>query len=459
MPPPSHIDMIPLSRPFHATVRVPGSKSITNRALPLAATAAGETELTGVLLADDTWHMIHALQALGWGIEVDQKARRVRVIGLGGDMDGPVPAGQGQVINCGNSGTTIRFLTAILALGHGDYVLDGNDRMRQRPLDQLVDQLRGLGAEISHLGTEGYPPIRIRCERYYGLGGTCQFAHAKSSQFISAVLLAAPQASGAITVNLVGPVTSEPYVTMTLRMLEQFGVGTEISDPGGPTPARAIRIPHCLPRAPGGVYAIEPDASNASYFLAAAAIVPGSRVTAAGLGRGSLQGDVAFADVLARMGATVEWRPEGVTVSAPADGKLRGIDLDMNHIPDMVQTLAVVALFAEGPTTIRNVWNLRVKETDRLAALEAELRKLGATVETGKDWIRITPPPAGKLTPAAIKTYDDHRMAMSFAVAGLRAPGVRIEDPGCTAKTYPEFFDDLQAAVKSTDHWPLTTDH
>ena len=435
------IEIVPVTQPFQATVRVPGSKSITNRALPLAALSRGDIVLTGVLFADDTWQMMNALQTLGYNLRMDQKRRQVYIVGRGGD----VPPGEGKTLLCGNSGTTIRFLAALLTLGQGDYVLDGVARMRQRPIDQLVDQLRALGAEIAYEAKSGFPPIRIRAR---GLaGGGCQFSDAKSSQYISAVLLAAPYAAEDVVVNLLGPVTSEPYVMMTLRMMEQFGVVALLQDHCTQTASRAIRVPRGAYRVPaGGIYAIEPDASNASYFLAAAAVVPGSRVTVAGLGRNSLQGDVAFADVLGQMGATVEWLPEGVTVSAPSGGggRLVGVDLDMNHIPDMVQTLAVVALFAEGPTTIRNVWNLRVKETDRLAALESELRQLGATVETTNDSIRITPPPGGKLTPATIKTYDDHRMAMSFAVAGLRGAGIRIENPACTAKTYPEFFGDLR---------------
>jgi 3-phosphoshikimate 1-carboxyvinyltransferase len=440
------MDIEPVRGAFRAIVQVPGSKSITNRALPLAALAEGPgggggegTELTGVLFADDTWQMINALQTLGYGLEMDQKGRRVRVMGRGRAL----PEGKGETLMCGNSGTTIRFLAAMLCLGKGEYVLDGVARMRQRPIDQLVEQLRVLGAEIGYDGAAGYPPIRIKA---HGLaGGGCQFADAKSSQYISAVLMAAPYAKEPVTVSLVGPVTSEPYVVMTLRMMEQFGVGVAVHDQCGQTAARVIQINGGTYRAPGGTYAIEPDASNASYFLAAGAIVPGSSVTVAGLGKGSLLGDVAFAEVLGRMGARVDWRAEGVTVSAPSNGILRGIELDMNHIPDMVQTLCVVALFARGTTVVKNVWNLRVKETDRLAALETELRKLGATVETGKDWIRVTPP--GEITPASIATYDDHRMAMAFAVAGLRAKGVRILDPGCTAKTYPEYFADLKAAV------------
>ena len=442
------IQIEPLRAPFHATIRVPGSKSITNRALPLAALAQGDTQLSGVLFADDTWQMINALQTLGYSLRLDQKTRTIHVCGRGSD----VPAGNGQTLSCGNSGTTIRFLAAMLALGSGEYVLDGVPRMRQRPIDQLVEQLRILGADISYEIAPGLPPIRIRAK---GLaGGGCQFADAKSSQYISAVLMAAPLAGNPVTISLLGPITSEPYVLMTLRMMEQFGIHTQIHDQCGKIVSRTIQIPTAAYRSPT-TYAIEPDASNASYFLAAAAIIPGSRATIAGLHKSSLQGDVAFAEVLGKMGAQVEWPAEGVTVSAPPAGKLIGIELDMNHIPDMVQTLCVAALFAEGPTTIRNVWNLRVKETDRLAALETELRKLGATVETGKDWIRVTPPrPAAPtssaLMPAGIKTYDDHRMAMAFAIAGLRAPGICIEDPSCTAKTSPDYFTDLASATGAT---------
>lgn len=436
---PDFIDIPPASAPFRKTVRVPGSKSITNRALPLAALAEGTSELFGVLFADDTWQMINALQTLGYDLQMNQSARTVSITGRGAD----VPPGPSTPINCGNSGTTIRFLAAMLCLGHSEYILDGIPRMRQRPIDQLVDQLQTLGADIHYDLNKGFPPIRIKGR---GLaGGGCQFADAKSSQYISAILMAAPYAQSDVTVSLLGPVTSEPYVTMTLRMMEQFGVPVHLHDQCGQTQSRAIQIPTA--RYKPRQYAIEPDASNASYFLAAAAIIPGSSITIENLGKNSLQGDVAFADLLHKMGAHVTWQPNAITVAAPADGKLTAIDIDMNHIPDMVQTLAVVALFAEGTTTVRNVWNLRVKETDRLAALETELKKLGARVQTTRDSITITPPPQNQLTPASIATYDDHRMAMSFAIAGLRSSGIRILDPKCTAKTYPEYFTDLAAAT------------
>jgi 3-phosphoshikimate 1-carboxyvinyltransferase len=435
------IDIEPVTRPFRKTVRIPGSKSITNRALPLAALAEGETTLTGVLFADDTWQMMSALQTLGYELKMDQAGRTVTIVGRGRE----IPAFPGAMtLTCGNSGTTIRFLTAMLTLAIGEYVLDGVARMRQRPIDQLVDQLKVLGAEITYDLRSGYPPIRLRSK---GLaGGGCQFSDAKSSQYISAVLMAAPLAMSPVTVSLLGPVTSEPYVVMTLRMMEQFGVAVHMHDQCGQTASRAIAVPVGSYRSQPMGYAIEPDASNASYFLAAAALVPESSVTIEGLGRKSLQGDVAFAEVLHQMGANRTFTDDSVTISMPLQGKLHGIDIDMNKIPDMVQTLAVVALFANGQTTIRNVWNLRVKETDRLAALENELKKLGADVQTGLDWIAITPPPGG-VRPASIATYDDHRMAMAFSVAGLKVRGVRIEDPGCTAKTYPEFFSDLRGVV------------
>jgi 3-phosphoshikimate 1-carboxyvinyltransferase len=433
------IDIHPVSTPFRKTIRVPGSKSITNRALPLAALAEGTSELTGVLFADDTWQMINALQTLGYNLRMNQAARTVTITGRGPD----IPPGPPAPISCGNSGTTIRFLAAMLSLGRSEYILDGIPRMRQRPIDQLVDQLKTLGADIRYDIAQGFPPIRIKAR---GLaGGGCQFADAKSSQYISAVLMAAPYADSDVTVSLLGPVTSEPYVTMTLRMMEQFGVNVHVHDQCGQTTSRAIQVPTA--RYKPRQYAVEPDASNASYFLAAAAIIPGSSTTIEGLGKNSLQGDVAFADVLQKMGAMVTWHPNAITVAAPLDGKLTAIDIDMNHIPDMVQTLAVVALFAQGTTTVRNVWNLRVKETDRLAALETELKKLRAQVQTTRDSITITPPPGNQLTSASIATYDDHRMAMSFAIAGLRANGIRILDPKCTAKTYPDFFTDLTSAV------------
>ncbi len=437
------ITLTPPSRPFRKTVRVPGSKSITNRALILAALAHGPSTLTNALFADDTRHMIHALQSLGYQLHIDEPASTISLTGRGPH----IPAASAD-LHCGNSGTTLRFLTALLTLAraeNGVYVLDGVPRMRERPIDQLVNQLRALGACIDYPAASGFPPVRVYAA---GLkGGTCTFQDAKSSQYISAILMAAPYALAPVTIQLVGPITSEPYVHMTLRMMQQFGYdgATGKTSPGVAELSTVYTIP------PGAYHpqtcAIEPDASNASYFLAAAALHPGSSITIEGLGKGSLQGDIAFADLLHQMGANLIFGPDFVTITGP--DALTGIDIDMNHIPDMVQTLAVTALFARGTTTIRNVPNLRLKETDRLAALQTELAKFGAQVSATADSITITPPvPAALHAPTAdIQTYDDHRMAMSFALAALRIPHTTIQDPDCTSKTYPTFFPDLIAAV------------
>lgn len=433
------ITMQPVTAPFRASVRVPGSKSITNRALPLAAMAAGRSVLSGVLFADDTWAMIRALERLGYSMDVNESARTVAITGRGKE----IPNCCAELF-CGNSGTTLRFLAAFCARVPGNFTFDGITRMRQRPVDELARALCDLGSEVNYKMEKGFPPIIIKGD---GLrGGVTEFTNAKSSQYISAILMAAPHAISDVTVRLLGPITSEPYVAMTLRMMEQFGLTVKVADSEGLSgkPMREITVP-AGQSARAQNYAIEPDASNASYFLAAAAVNPGSTITIEGLGIGSLQGDVAFADVLHQMGAGLTFGRDFITVTG--NGDLQGIDLDMNAIPDMVQTLAVVALFAKGTTRIRNVANLRVKETDRLAALQAELTKLGARVETTQDSISITPPESGTLNPASIATYDDHRMAMSFAIAGLKSPGVTILDPGCTAKTYPEYFADLAKAV------------
>jgi 3-phosphoshikimate 1-carboxyvinyltransferase len=423
-------------RPFDAVVRIPGSKSITNRALPMAAMAKGKSTLTGVLFADDTRHMIAALQQLGFELSVDETARTIQIRGGAGQ----IPAATTKLF-CGNSGTTIRFLTAICSASSGAHKLDGVERMRQRPIGELAEALQALGGSVKWPGRTGFPPIQVGGT---GLaGGACRFADVQSSQFISAVLMAAPLARGPVEVILGSPVTSEPYIRMTLAMMEHFGVGcTMIAESGSSRESRTIRVP--APRTyQARDYAIEPDASNASYFLAAAALVPGASVLIRGLGRDSLQGDVLFADVLNQMGAELVMHADEIRITGRR--KLSGLTINMNGIPDMVQTLAVLALFADQPTRILNVGNLRVKETDRLGALEAELRKLGAGVTTTADSITIIPP--ARVIPARIKTYDDHRMAMAFAVAGLRVDGVEIENPQCTAKTYPEFFTDFLSAT------------
>ncbi len=434
---PDFITLSPPGRPFRASPRIAGSKSITNRALPLAAMAYGKSTLTGVLFADDTLRMIEALQKLGFDLSVDKPGKSISIEGLGSK----IPNASAELF-CGNSGTTIRFLAALCAAGDGHYLLDGVERMRQRPIGELVEALRALGAAADYTGESGYPPVRVGG----GIsGGTCRFSASQSSQYISAILMAAPLARNAVNMELIGPVTSEPYVRMTLSMMQQFGITCRTLRTADNSAAnRVIHIPHGSGYQ-ARQYAIEPDASNASYFLAAAAICPGAHVTIHGLGRDSLQGDVLFADVLRQMGANMMMESDAIHLSGSRN--LTGITVNMNGIPDMVQTLAVVALFAQGPTRIFNVGNLRVKETDRLAALEKELTKLGAAVSTTADSIVIDPPtkPQG----ARICTYDDHRMAMAFAVAGTRIAGVEIENPQCAAKTYPEFFQDFQACIYS----------
>lgn len=413
---------------FVASVTPPGSKSLTNRALLLATLAQGESTLRGVLDADDTRRMSEALSALGF--ELTAQGDDVRVVG----QAGRVPGGDVS-LDLGNSGTSIRFLTAACCLGDGAVTLDGIERMRQRPIAELVQPLRQLGADISYVNEDGYPPLRVRGDKL--TGGELTLSPTISSQFISALLMAAPYCQTPLTIQFDGPITSQPYVAMTLGLMARFGISAQV----GP------QFSHVT--VPCGTYDaidydVEPDASNASYFLAAAAAVPGSRCTIEGLGKASLQGDVGFADVLHEMGAGLVYGRDFITVMSPAeDQMLRGIDVDLSPMPDMAQTLAAIAVIAEGPTTIRNVGNLRVKETDRLAALQTELTRLGAEVHIDGGDITITPPTDGGIRPTAIDTYDDHRMAMSFAVLGLARPGITINDPDCVAKTFPGFFEVL----------------
>lgn len=419
---PESIEIRPVTRPVVGTIRPPGSKSLTNRALIVAALARGSSRLTGVLDSDDTRVMVESLRRLGLTLIHDTATNTLEIHG----GDGRVPAGSADLW-LENSGTSIRFLAALCALGHGRYRLDGNARMRERPIAPLIDALRDWGVRItSELGT-GCPPVVVDGA---GLPATrIEVSGDLSSQYLSALLMAAPCASGPVEICLKGPLVSRPYVDMTLEVMHRFGAGCSEPIPG------TFRLARTGYR--GTNYDVEPDASAASYFFAAAAVTGGD-VTVNGLGAEALQGDVDFVDVLARMGCHVERRANSITVRG---GPLRGIDVDMNAISDTAQTLAAVAPFAEGPTTIRNVAHVRHKETDRITALVTELRCLGLQVEEQPDGLTIHP---GPMHGATIATYDDHRMAMSFAVLGLRQPGVRIADPGCTAKTYPRFFEDLE---------------
>ncbi len=426
----SGLMITPIQGPLDAQVSLPGSKSITNRALLIAALADGESRLEGVLFADDTRHMMAALEAIGIGTTIDEANARVKVAGCGGGLPGSEID-----LYCGNSGTTIRFCAALVSLGMGSYLLDGTGRMRERPIGPLVDMLRRLGVRIEYLQSDGYPPLTVHAT---GLtGGQVSVTSPPSSQMISALLMAAPYAQSDVFLSIQGALLSAPYVTMTLKVMESFGVSV-LENVEEDHARYVVATPQ---RYRGRHYLVEPDASNASYFLAAAAIL-GGRVTVQGLGSDSIQGDVHFVDVLERMGCRAGRTPTDLTVTGPAEGTLRGIDIDLNDMPDMAQTLAVVALFAKGETRIRNVANLRLKETDRLTALASELGKLGADVELYEDGLTIQPPAA--LRPGSIDTYDDHRMAMSFALAGLARDGVVINDPGCVSKTFPHYFEHLE---------------
>ena len=410
--------------PLRATIRPPGSKSITNRALVCAALADGQSLLIGALDSEDTRVMIEALRQLGIAVERDSAAATIRIAGCGGR----VPARNAELY-VANSGTTVRFLAAMLTLGHGVFRLDGAPRMRQRPIEDLLAALRQLGADaVSELGS-GCPPVVIRAGRL--AGGRAIVAGDISSQFLSALLMAAPYASSPVQLAVEGELVSRPYLDMTLAVMASFGVSVRAGEPC----RFQIAAPQCY-RARR--YEIEPDASAASYFFAAAAITQGE-ITVEGLTQSSIQGDVAFCECLRRMGCEVRCHADRITV---VGRPLHGIEADMNAISDTVQTLGAVALFAEGATVIHGVGHIRHKETDRIHALATELRKLGATVEERDDGLKIKP---GVLRGAAIDTYDDHRMAMSMALAGLVVPAVVIRNPACTAKTYPQFFRDLES--------------
>ena len=424
------LDLAPI-RSVAGTVKLPGSKSISNRVLLLAALASGSTRLHDLLDSDDTRVMQDALRTLGIGVSEDGGA--IVVTGAGGVF--PVRAAE---LFLGNAGTAFRPLTAALALSNGDYRLSGVARMHERPIGDLVDALRGLGASVDYLGETGYPPLHIKPApinaRKVSVRGDV------SSQFLSALLMALPLTGRQTTIAVEGELISKPYVEITLDTMRRFGV--EVARDGW----AAFTIPagsHY--RSPGELW-VEGDASSASYFLAAGAI-GGGPVRVEGVGRASIQGDVRFAEALEQMGARIAMGENWIEASAPPGGtakkKLRAIDADFNHIPDAAMTIAVAALFADGPCTLRNIGSWRVKETDRIAAMATELRKLGATVEAGPDYLRVTPPASGIVAGVSIDTYDDHRMAMCFSLAALGGVTVRINDPQCVNKTFPEYFEVL----------------
>jgi 3-phosphoshikimate 1-carboxyvinyltransferase len=416
------LEITPAPGPVHGTIRPPGSKSITNRALVCAALADGVSTLSGALDSDDTRVMIDSLERLGIHTKSDAARRMLRVHGCGGR----IPNAKADLY-IANSGTSVRFLTALVALGHGTYRLDGTRRMRERPIQDLLNGLAQLGVDAVSETGNGCPPVVVRAD---GLqGGAARVRGNISSQFLSGLLLAAPYADQPVELVIDGELVSKPYIEITLAVMRSFGVAVDAGD----LARFAIPRKHYL----ASDYAIEPDASAASYFFATAAIT-GGEVTVEGLNRDTLQGDIRFCDCLEQMGCQVRYERDRTTVTGDA---LRGIEVNMNAISDTVQTLAAVALFASGPTTITGVAHIRHKETDRIGNLAIELRKLGAQVDEFPDGLRITP---AELHGAPMETYHDHRMAMSLSLVGLRIPGVVILDPKCTEKTYPDFFNDLR---------------
>ncbi|EGI6450000.1 3-phosphoshikimate 1-carboxyvinyltransferase [Salmonella enterica subsp. enterica serovar Reading] len=413
----------PIAR-VDGAINLPGSKSVSNRALLLAALACGKTVLTNLLDSDDVRHMLNALSALGINYTLSADRTRCDITGNGGALRAP----GALELFLGNAGTAMRPLAAALCLGQNEIVLTGEPRMKERPIGHLVDSLRQGGANIDYLGQENYPPLRLRGGF---TGGDIEVDGSVSSQFLTALLMTAPLAPEDTTIRVKGELVSKPYIDITLNLMKTFGV--EITNhhyqqfvvKGG----QQYHSP--------GRYLVEGDASSASYFLAAGAI-KGGTVKVTGIGRKSMQGDIRFADVLEKMGATITWGDDFIACTR---GELHAIDMDMNHIPDAAMTIATTALFAKGTTTLRNIYNWRVKETDRLFAMATELRKVGAEVEEGHDYIRITPP--AKLQHADIGTYNDHRMAMCFSLVALSDTPVTILDPKCTAKTFPDYFEQL----------------
>ncbi|MSQ52967.1 MAG: 3-phosphoshikimate 1-carboxyvinyltransferase [Betaproteobacteria bacterium] len=422
------LDLAPV-RCAAGSVRMPGSKSISNRVLLLAGLARGETTVRDLLDADDTGHMLAALRALGvpW-----------RPIGsndyLVGGAGGAFPVKSAELF-LGNAGTAFRPLTAVLAMCKGEYRLSGTPRMHERPIADLVDALVAIGADIEYLGHPGFPPLCIHPGGIHARIET-RVRGDVSSQFVTALLMALPLAGGG-RISVDGELVSKPYVDMTLNMMARFGIEASRNDWSG------FDVPPGNYRAPGEIH-VEGDASSASYFLAAGAIAGlsgGGPVRVEGVGQASIQGDIRFVEILKQMGATVRMGANWIEAIGPSSPRLRAIDADLNHIPDAAMTVAILALFADGPSLLRNIGNWRVKETDRLAAMAIELRKVGAVVEEGSNYLRIEPPK--EFCAASIDTYDDHRMAMCFSLVAMAGVAIRIHDPGCVRKTFPAYFEHL----------------
>ena len=422
--------------PIHkisGSITLPGSKSLSNRVLLLAMLSEGETLIENLLDSDDVRRMIDALVKLKISYEEDRPNKKIRVRGGGG----VIPVAEAELF-LGNAGTAIRPLTAALTLGHGRFVLDGIERMRERPIQDLIEGLNQLGAQVHSINNTGCPPVEIIAN---GLpGGVTELSGAISSQYLSAILLTSPYAKTPVEIRIKDHLVSVPYVEMTIRLMSRFGVNVVISED-----FRNFYINAPQNYQSPETYFIEGDASSASYFLAGAAITGGT-VTVIGCGTDSLQGDSKFAKIMEMMGAEVGWQANQITVQG--SGNFKGIDVDMNEMPDAAMTLAVAALFAKGTTAISNIYNWRLKETERLKAVSCELRKLGAIVEEGEDYIIIEPPE--KLTPSKISTYNDHRMAMAFSLAACGGVPITILDPTCVSKTFPDYFDQLSKLTNFT---------
>lgn len=411
-------------------INVPGSKSLSNRALLLAALATGKTTLTNLLDSDDINHMLTALTQLGVVYQLNDDKTECEVHGLGGKFSAIKPLS----LFLGNAGTAMRPLCAALAFSDVDVELTGEPRMEERPIGDLVDELVNAGADISYQKNKGFPPLRIKGKQLktasFNIDGSV------SSQFLTALLMAAPLLEHEVSIHIIGELVSKPYIDITLKTMQTFGVSVINNN------YESFVIGAKQVYQSPGTFLVEGDASSASYFLAAAAI-KGGTVKVTGVGKASIQGDIAFADVLEKMGAKVTWGDDFIAVTG---APLKAVNMDMNHIPDAAMTIATTALFAKGTTRISNVYNWRVKETDRLHAMATELKKVGAIVEEGRDYITITPPE--QLKHAAIDTYNDHRVAMCFSLLALGDVGITINDPGCTAKTFPTYFDEFRKIAK-----------